>query len=307
MRMLPAVETLTMTDIAYDFGVHWPSWHDELLHDEGDGGALRHLTLGNDKELYDGAYWTREFGSPDPAIGRVMDAVRPLNRNWFYRMYLTPDYSGASPQLDKRKLAERAKWTFERLDLGQVRAYAISSGWYETFIKGVDIYLRVAAEAVQRAKLSDTFSPQPTEGVSWNLWRGIVSAATERQPRDDWGSRLNIAPEALPILRQLRGKPAKLVLPSLATDYQQTIGDAAQQTWAIKPDAAAQTTVMIGPPAFNASARPLLCREDMLRLKYDSGLAGFVKWAPESRVLHIVGLSDFGDSKLINWLSAASP
>jgi hypothetical protein len=143
MAMLPAVETLTMTDINYDFGVHWPSWHDELLRDEPDGGALRHLALGNEQGTYDRSYWTEEFGKPDPAIGRVMDAVRALNRTWFHRLYLTPDYSAASPQLEKRKLSERADWTFEGRDLGQVRGYAINSGWYTTFIKGVDIYLRI--------------------------------------------------------------------------------------------------------------------------------------------------------------------
>jgi hypothetical protein len=302
MAMLPAVETLTMTDISYDFGVHWPSWHDELLRDLNDGGALRHLAMGDGPESYDPNYWTDEFGKPDPAIGSVMDAVRHLNRVWFHRMYLTPDYSAASPRLDKRKLSERADGMFERLNLGQVRAYAINSGWYNTFIKGVDVYLRVVTEAARTAKLDEAPARQ-IDGTSWNLWRSIVEAAAERTPEADWGSRLQIGAETLPVLRQLRGKSAKLVVPASASDYQQSVVKVLQNAWRIKPQAGADITLMIGPPAFNASARPLLCREDMLRLKYDSGLAGLIKWANESRVLHLIGLSDFGDRKLAAWLT----
>jgi hypothetical protein len=59
---------------------------------------------------------------------------------------------------------------------------------------------------------------------------------------------------------------------------------------------------MVGPRAFNSHAANLLCREDMLRLKYDSGAAGLVKLNRDARVLHIAGLSDFGDRKLSEWI-----
>lgn len=305
MAMLPAVEMLTMTDISYDFGVHWPSWHEELLRDQSDGGALRHLTMGNEPDAYDRVYWTSEFGLPDPAIGRVMNAVPPLNRTWFHRMYLTPDYSAPSPGLDKRKFSDRADWTFEGRDPGQVRAYAINSGWYGTFIKGVDIYLRIVTEAAQTAKPDERLVPPGVESLSWtswSLWRRVVEEAAGRKPEADWGSRLQISTEALPLLKRLRGTPARLVVPSPSTDYQKSLAEVIQTAWGIKPEPAANVTIMIGSPAFNTSARALLCREDALRSKYGSGLAGLVKWLPESRVLHIVGLSDFGDSKLKAWL-----
>jgi hypothetical protein len=130
-----------------------------------------------------------------------------------------------------------------------------------------------------------------------------VEAAAERKPEADWGSRLQIGAEVLPVLRQIGGKSANLVFPAPATDYQQSVGKVLQNVWSVKPQPTADVTVMIGPPAFNASARPLLCREDMLRLKYDSGLAGLIKWTEQSRVLHITGLSDFGDRKLAAWLT----
>ena len=63
--------------MAHDFGVTWPTWHRELLQEHPDGGALRHLAMGDEPAAY-GPQWTPAHGRPDPAIGRVIDAVRPL-------------------------------------------------------------------------------------------------------------------------------------------------------------------------------------------------------------------------------------
>ncbi|HKQ39949.1 MAG TPA: hypothetical protein VJ063_17860 [Verrucomicrobiae bacterium] len=290
MAMLPAAETLTMTDIAYDFGVHWPTWHDELLQDKTDGGALRHLAMGNEARFYDNKYWTTEFGRPDPRIGNVIDAVRPINRQWFHRMYLTPDYSAPSPRLDRRKLDERADWTFHGSDLGQVRAYAIGTGWYQTFIKGIDVYIRIVNAASQLAGLNEK---SETSG-SWSLWRRVVEEAIAGKRSQDWGSRLSIdrAVERLP------GHAAKIVLPKPATDYQKQIADLSRKAF----KRGADFTLMIGPPAFNEQAAAFLCREDAVRLKYGDGLAALVKYHGEPRVLHLAGFSDFGDRKLIEWI-----
>jgi hypothetical protein len=304
MAMLPAAESLTMTDMSYDFGVHWPRWREELRDDEADGGALRHLTMGNAATAYDAKHWTAEFGKPDPAIGRVMDAVRPLNRKWFYEMYFTPDYSAATPRLEGRKFTDRAEWKFNDRALGQVRSYAISTGWYNTFITGVDIYMRIVTEATRRAGLAP-MATQSTPGgiVNWTLWRNIVAEATQQSERAaDWGSRLSIDEEAITMLQKLRGRPVKIASPEPATDYQQQIAQTLRKTFAVKSQERAEMTVMIGPPAFNQHAVPLLCREDMLRLKYDSGLAALVKFNAERSVLHLIGFSDFGDRKLIDWL-----
>jgi hypothetical protein len=304
MAMLPAAETLTMTDLAYDFGVHWPTWHRQLLNDESDGGALRHLAMGNDASRYDRAYWTIDFGKPDAAIGRVIDALRPLNRTWFHRMYLTPDYTAPSPRLDQRKLGARADWTFSGRDLGQVRAYAIATGWYETFIKGIDIYLRIVDEATRLAGThKNTFAPPASRPqVGWTLWRNVVEEAIAAERPPDWGSRLNIDPNAISAFTQLQSRAANVLLPEPATDYQKQIAAVLQSM--PKSRSNADVKLIIGPPAFNQHAAAFLCREDILRLKYDRGLAGLVKFNPEARVLHLVGLSDFGDKKLLEWLTS---
>lgn len=306
MAMLPAAESLTMTDISYDFGVHWPSWREQLLNDEPDGGALRHLAMGNPPDLYDPAHWTPNFGKPDAAIGRVMDAVRPLNRKWFYEMYFTPDYTAPTPRLDARQFADRAGWKFNARDLGQVRSYAISTGWYETFIKGIDIYLCIVTEATRQAALAPANgASKHSATLSWGLWRSIVEEAARQPERaPDWGSRLNIDDQAIAVLQKLRRQAVKLVLPDPATDYQQQIADTLLKTFRLTPKDQAEFTLLIGPPVFNVHAAPLLCREDMLRLKYGSGLAGLVKFNAGRRVLHLVGLSDFGDGKLIAWLNS---
>jgi hypothetical protein len=309
IAMLPAAEALTMTDISYDFGVHWPRWRAELLDDEPDGGALRHLAMGNEARSYDAAYWTQEFGKPDPAIGRVMDAVRPLNRKWFSEMYFTPDYTAPTPRLDNRTLETRGAWKFNGRDLGQVRAYAIDTGWYDTFIKGIDVYLRIVNEATDLAKLDTRqFETAPIAsrdgGVpDWNLWQRILGEARgERDP--DWGSRLNIHGGAETVLNKIGRLRAKVILPRPATDYQRQIAPLVREKFSLSRGSES-LTIMIGSPAFNAAAGPLLCHEDMLRMKYDSGVAGFVKYNADRHVLHLVGLSDFGDCQLIDWLKQA--
>ena len=122
----------------------------------------------------------------------------------------------------------------------------------------------------------------------------------------DWGSGLDINDETRAVTRDLRGRQAELISPEAATDYQRQIVKTLREKLRLRPKKNADVTVMIGPPAFNSYAIPVLCREDILRVKYDSGLAGFVRFNPERRVLHIVGLSDFGDRKLIDWLNEAA-
>lgn len=311
MSMLPAAETIAMTDISYDFGVHWPTWHRELLNDEPDGGALRHLAMGNPPQAYDPAYWGAEFGQPDPSIGAVLDAVRRLNRKWFFEMYCTPDYTAPTPRLDVRKVEDRVQWQFENMNLGQLRRYAFGTGWYETFIRGVDVYLRVVNEATRLAGLENYISKSREGGVvairkdlpDWNLWRTIVSDALKRKKLpDEWGSNLQIDPHAKQWLEDVRNQPVNIILPAPATDYQKQLAETLQRLWRIKPRKAATTTIIIGPPAFNNRATDL-CREDILRFKYDNGLAGLIKYRPESDALHLVGLSDFGDYKVRQWLS----
>lgn len=316
MEMLPAAETLTMTDISNDFGVHWPTWHSELLNDEPDGGALRHLAMGNEPEHYNQDYWTPEFGQPDPAIGRVLDAVRPVNRTWFHRMYLTPDYSAPTPALDRRKIAERAEWKFNDLNLGELRRYAIGTGWYQAFTKGIDIYVRIVNEATDRAGVKPPVLPGAADAdrsanpgfVGWNIWSEIIDTAREVRgdaPRAaDWGSRLEVLPEAVLLIRKLRGQPVRLVLPNRPTEYQRLIADTLQARWKLKVQENAAISVIIGPPVFTPDASETLCREDLLRLKYDAGLAGIISGNISGDTLNLAGLSDYGDRQIANWLSS---
>jgi hypothetical protein len=319
MEMLPAAETLTMSDIAYDWGVHWPKWHRELEQEEPDGGALRHLAMGDLPEAY-GPQWTELHGRPDPAIGRVIDAVRPINRRWFGRMYVQPDYSAATPKLDQRRVEARASHRFaskdgQELDLGQLRRYAMGTGWYDTFFKGVSIYLKAVEQAARKAgydKPRPELTPSTrTSGtdrcvtVGWDLWRGVVGNAVARSDRleDDWGTRLDVSPAAQVALTALRGQPMHLVLGTPATDYQEGLAQALRQGMQLKDDAGASATLVIGPPSFTPAAAELLCQEDAVRLKYEEGLAGLVRTkVHDGKTLVLVaGLSDFGDAQLQGW------
>ena len=285
MAMLPAAEALTMTDISHDFGVHWPAWHKELLDRHQDGGALRHLTMGDSADTYDPAYWTPEFGKPDPATGAVMDAVQRINASWFHRMYLNPDYTSPTPALDIRRPADRAGWTFNGNDLGQVRRYAIHSGWYDTFIKGVDVYLRVVNEATRLAGIQGSGAD-----LDWGLWRRIVNDAVARPNHPpDWGSRLQTDQNAL---GQIRGKEVNLKTPEPSTDYQKHIAQNLKAQLRLRSKKTAPITVIVG------SDSGTLCREDALRAKYDQGLAGLITFHPQPRTLHLLGFSDFGDRQI---------
>ena len=305
MAMLPAAEAITVTDMAHDFGVHWPTWHDELLKRESDGGALRHLAMGNDPALYDGAYWTEAFGKPDPSIGKVLAALPQVNRKWLHRMYVNPDYSAATPRLDARRMDERAQWRFEGLDLGQLRRYAFGTGWYETFIRGVDVYVRVINEASAGVALPKAEGKIETNGVSWGLWRRIVTEALSGETLGEgWGSTVQVDPRALAFLKEAQDRPVKLSMAERASDYQKELARTLRRVWGVRWTNRSEMCIVIGAPAFNAHSARYLCREDMLRLKYGSGLAGIVKADPDSATLVLAGLSDFGDYKLGQWAQA---
>jgi hypothetical protein len=313
MAMLPAAETLTMTDIAHDFGVRWPAWHEQLIHDEPDGGALKHLAMGDSSDAYDQQRWTSEFGKPDPAIGRVLDALRPINRTWFHRMYLPPDYSAATPRLD-RHISTRTTWRFgtEQLDLGQLRRYAIGTGWYGAFIKGVQIYLRIATIAAREAGIVD---PPPTNKskprrdttaarANWSLWERIVSEAASRggeRPRN-WGSELHIDAEAAGVLRRLRNARAHVVGPSNPNEYQREVLQTLQRELKVANDSRASVRIVVGSPGINPAALDILCTEDALRLKYDDGYAGLVRLAADGRTVLLAGFSEFGEQQLVQKL-----
>ena len=94
----------------------------------------------------------------------------------------------------------------------------------------------------------------------------------------------------------------RIVLGRHATDYHVTLGRiAAQKFEKAAPNQRAAGGILIGAPQYNAETSSMLCVEDALRLKYDSGLAAFAR-AEGDRLL-ICGLSDYGDAKLIDWLN----
>ena len=306
MEMLPAAETLTVTDIAHDFGVHWPSWHEELLTNHNDGGALKHLTMGNPPEKYSSSYWKSEFGRPDPAIGDIVEAVPPLNYRWFYRMYTQPDYSAPTPLLDRIPwhLRSEARFGTENLNLGQLRRYAKATGWYEAFIKGVAIYLRIVNEASKRAKISgSTVQTKRNSGIpSFSLWSSVVQEALAESL--DWGSEIRVDPESFAWIRAAETKGAVVAGGAKNTDYQQQIIDLARANLKkSRSRVKSKRVVLIGSPQFNRKAEAFLCVEDSLRLKYDAGLAGIVSIFGNTLV--IAGFSDFGDHKLVKWFEAA--
>jgi hypothetical protein len=304
MRMLPAAEMLTMTDLAYDFGVHWPTWHKELLRLEPDGGALKHLAMGDSPDSYDSRYWTGDFGKPDPAIGRVLDALPPINRRWFHRMYTQPDYSAATPVQDRVSFSERASARFGGgLDLGKLRRYAKGSGWYESFIKGIQIYLRVVQEASERAGISDgkAAPTMPSTIPRFSLWSAVVAEANAEQ--HEWGSKLELDPDAPGWIRTARAHAVSIEPGKDATDYQQRLAQLVRaKVRNGQKGQRASRRVLIGSPAFNARTTSL-CIEDALRLKYDKGLAGLAKVKDDTLLL--AGFSDFGDQKLSEWLQEA--
>lgn len=316
MKMLPAAETLTMTDISHDFGVHWPTWHRQLEKAEPDGGALRHLALGDPADRYDASHWTPEFGKPNPAIGHVIDAVQPLNRKWFREMYVQPDYSAPSPRLDAAPLSTRAAWRFGEtsLDLGQLRRYALPTGWYETFLKGVSIYMRAVNSActlagIVQSKHEGALRPFGRRGTpSWSLWENVVSAAirSEDAREQSWGSNLHIDPDAVRWLREAREQGVNLVLGPDPTDYQQTLAKVLKKNLALRVKARASRAVVIGSPPFNPAACDILCIEDALRLKYDRGFAGVVRFNAHRDRLLVAGFSDFGDERLARWAESSA-
>ena len=310
MKMLPAAETLTMTDISYDFGVRWRQWHEQLDEAENDGGALKHLAMGDPPERYDASFWTPEFGRPDPAIGRIIEAVQPLNRKWFRRMYVQPDYSAPTPRLDAASLSTRATWRFgdAQMDLGQLRGYALLTGWYDAFLGGVSIYLRAVNSACELAGIAKTptlITKSENPGVpSWSLWQSVVVDAVRREEMrgERWGSEVRVEPAVIPWLREVQRQPVQLVTGTSLTDYQEQLVASLKRRLRVKPNAA--RSLVIGPPAFNPVAREILCVEDALRLKYDHGLAAVIHLNSERTQLLLAPLSEFGEIKLIEWLSA---
>lgn len=311
MKMLPAAETLTMTDLSYDFGIRWASWHDQLDDQQTDGGALRHLAMGDSPERYDPQYWTAEFGRPDPSFGAVLEALPPINRKWFRRMYVQPDYSAASPLLDAAPLSTRAAWLFGEpaLDLGELRRYSLNTGWHTAFIKGVSIYLRALAEAWKTidGELDAFTSVRPPLALgipSWGLWERVVGEACGRPVPDEksWGGSLQIDPRAADWLRSARDRYISINEGREANEEQRKLKAFLRSKSNLRFRPGASTGIVVGPPAFNPAALEFVCGEDALRLKYDHGLAGMVRVSPSGNKLLISGLSDFGDLRLTQWV-----
>lgn len=309
MKMLPAAESLTMTDISHDFGVCWPVWHRELRHAYSDGGALKHIAMGDPPDRYDSRHWTAEFGAPDPMLGCSLDALPSLNRRWFREMYVQPDYSAPTPRLD-RPISTRASWAFGKppMNLGQLRRYATFTGWYETFIHGVDIYLRVLNQACEMARVALPRVERPTapRGVPpWGLWKSIVASAMKsREPKDSqWGSVLGIGEGVAAWLHARRNQYVTVRLPEQPTDYQKALAPTLKEKLGIRSRPDASRTLVIGSPAFNPSACAVLCVEDAVRLKYDQGLAAVARLDSSGGQLLLAGLSDFGDNLLHGWIA----
>jgi hypothetical protein len=186
----------------------------------------------------------------------------------------------------------------------------LPSGWYDAFLKGVAIYTRAVNEACRLAGIAgnaSTPAARTQPGVaSWSLWQSIVSDAIHAgvQREKDWASQVQTDPAAANWLRQLRGGPVRIILGRDSTDYQQRVATTLKRQLAIRSKSNAPRAVLIGPPAFNATARDLLCVEDTLRLKYDQGLAAVVRLNAERNAMLLAGLSDFGDDRLAAWLNS---
>lgn len=300
MDMLPAAETLTLTDLARDFGVDWPVWHAELLRGGSDGGALRHLAMGNPPEKYDPAFWTEEFGRPDERIGRTIDALPEINRRWFHAMYTQPDYSAPTPALDQLSWNDLASARFHNLDLGQIRRAALKAGWHAAFIKAVDIYLRVVNEATGKAGLpfNRPVVKRAPHQTSFQLWRSILEEADPTAA--EWGSLVRVESDALSWIAEWRDKPVRIISGSLATNYQKELSSLLKHKFRKQGKRGARATVLLGTPHYHSAPSPSLCVEESLRLKYEQGLAAFVR--AESEQLFLCGFSDFGDARLLDWL-----
>jgi hypothetical protein len=300
MNMLPAAETLTLTDLAQDFGVNWPLWHEELLRGGSDGGALRHLAMGNSSEKYDPAFWTEEFGKPDERFGRTLDALREINGRWFHEMYTQPDYSAPTPRLDALSSHQRASARFQNLDLGQVRRYAIKTGWYTTFIKGVEIYLRVVNEAAEKAglRLARAAGKRAPNQPNFRLWRSIVEEADPTP--DNWGSVVRVENEVSSWIANWRRKPVRIISGVSATNYQEELSRlVAAKFGRGRSNSRAGGVILIGTAQYNSASHSILCIEESLRLKYERGLAAYVR--ADGNQLLLCGFSDFGYARLIDW------
>jgi hypothetical protein len=140
--------------------------------------------------------------------------------------------------------------------------------------------------------------------IGWSLWREVVSDAIGRSKPlpEEWGSRIEARPDAAAALAKLRGGAARLVVGAEPTEHQQALAKRLTERLAIRHDPGAPTTVLVGPPAYNAAAGKLLCHEDAVRLKYGEGLAALAKLNRGDGTVLLAGLSDFGDKKLADWI-----
>jgi hypothetical protein len=139
----------------------------------------------------------------------------------------------------------------------------------------------------------------------WKLWQRIVAEAiaTQTYPEEGWGSRLEVDPDAVEWLRQTSGGRVNIVLAARPSRLQQTLAETCARRFKLRRSSGASRTIVIGPPAFCPAAGEVLCTEDVLRLKYDQGLAGLVRLYPADERLLITGFSDFGDDQLGAWLA----
>jgi hypothetical protein len=193
------------------------------------------------------------------------------------------------------------------MNFGELRSYAIGTGWYETFIRGAEIYLRIVTEAARAAGYDKGHAPALAEqctSIGFGLWREIILSATAAKEREKvWGSQLSISAEANAALRKLKGVPTRVVLGVSATDHQRALATSLRRVLGLVDDPKGSVILLIGPPAFNPESKVVLCQEDVVRLKYEKGLAGLaqVLVAEERLVVLVAGLSDFGDGQLAKW------
>lgn len=274
MEMMPAAETLMLTDISHDFGMDWNQAMRELLDEHSDGGALRHLAMGDPKESY-GPQWTPEHGEPDERIGDIMDKLWQTSPKYFHRMYTQPDYSAASPALDQRDPARRADWRFgaAQMNLGQLRRYAMGTGWYQALIASLNIYLRAVNEAGRMAG----YGPANRNGLGQGLlqqWAAAVQQAAKRAHElpQDWGSMIEVQRSAAELLSRWRTEQVD-----------------------------AQQHVIRQPPIPRQTPPDPIAYETYLQAKYRRGLAGMVQISTGCDALRLAPMSDFGEKRLSEW------